>query len=323
MALQRVTLRLTELRCIRQSEGSDGSEPYLWVTYFAFGAQQLPFQDGPMATITPAYDAFRTEFADNVEAGEVLVVPPFLAEASFDMDLETRPKLVGCLAVLMEEDETPQSSIVLGRIAYSKEIDAQLNALLQRRILAGDVGDITDDEIETIRVAVKAKVEDAVMSNQPIWSVFGQDDSIGFTHRSFMNSLDPETDPEIVFQYFDFPEIVSEDSSNRFVLSGALSIGPIPSDPVDLCASQRVALNTKKEEIASLQARVTLLQNELHHATPQQKPAIIDEIEATHELVAQAEAEVPALQEALDACIERFTRDGVAHGDPTIVVDSG
>jgi hypothetical protein len=323
MALQRITLRLTELRCIRQSEGSDGSEPYLWVTYFAFGAQQLPFQDGPMATITPAYDAFRTEFADNVEAGDVLVVPPFLAEASFDMDLDTRPKLVGCLAVLMEEDETPQSSIVLGRIAYSKEIDAQLNALLERRILAGDVSDISDEEIEAIRVAVKAKVEEAVMSNQPIWSVFTQDDNVGFTHRSFLNSIDPETDPEIVFQYFDFPEIKSDDSSNRFVLSGALSIGPVPSDPVDLCASQRAALNAKKEEVASLQARVTLLQNELHHATPQQKPAIIDEIEATQELVAQAEAEVPPLQAALDACIEHFAHDGGVHVDPTIVVDSG
>lgn len=54
MALQRVTLGLTELRCIAESDGSGSSEPYLWTTYFALGAQPLPGQTGPMATITPA-----------------------------------------------------------------------------------------------------------------------------------------------------------------------------------------------------------------------------------------------------------------------------
>jgi hypothetical protein len=316
MALQRVTLRLTELRCLAQSE-SGGSEPYLWVTYFAFGAQQLPFQTGPMATITPAYDAFRAEFADNVEAGDVLLVPPFLAEASFDVDLDAPHKLVGCLAVLMEEDDTPQSSIVLGRIAYSKEVDRQLNELATRRILAGDFGPITDDEINAIRAAVKAKVEDAIGSNQSIWDIFrNQDDNLGFTYRTF-------TDAEIAFQYFDFPEIVSDDSSNRFVLSGGLSLGPIPTDPVDLCAAPRAALKSKQTEIGSLQTRVQLLQNELQHATPQQKAAIVDEIEATDALIGQAEAELPALQAALDACIGHRTHPDVADVGGAVVVNPG
>jgi hypothetical protein len=317
MELQRVTLRLTELRCIRQSEGSGGSEPYLWVTYFAFGAQQLPFQTGPIATITPAYDAFRTEFANHVEAGEVLTVPPFLAEASFDMDLEAAHTLVGCLAVLMEEDETPQSSIVLGRIAYSKEIDKQLNELAKKRILEGDLGPITDDEINAIRVAVKAKVEEAIASNQTIWNFFtNQDDNIGFTHRAF-------TGAEIAFQYFDFPEIGSDDSSDRFVLSGGLSIGPVPTDPVDLCAAQRAALNAKKDEISSLQTRVQLLQNELHHATPQQKAAIVAEIESTNASIGQAEAQLPPLQKELDSCIQHHGRHDTVDVDPAIVVNPG
>ncbi len=122
MAIQRVTLRLTELRCVAQSEGSEGSQPYLWTTYFAFGAQPFPFQIG---IITPAYDAFRTEFPDNMKAGQATTIPPFIASASFDVDFDAAPspKLVGCIAVLMEEDSTPHSSIVLGRIAYSKEIE--------------------------------------------------------------------------------------------------------------------------------------------------------------------------------------------------------
>jgi hypothetical protein len=316
MALQRVTLRLRELRCIRQSEGSDGSEPYLWVTYFAFGAQPLPFQTGPMATITPAYDAFRTEFPDNMKAGQVTHVPPFLATASFDMDLELAHKLVGCIAVLMEEDETPDSSIILGRIAYSKEIDKQLNDLAKKRILSGDLGPVTNAEINAIKSAVLAKVKDAIGSNQSIWNVFtNQDDNLGFTYKAF-------TDSEIQFQYFDFPEIVSDDSKDRFVLSGGISLGPVPTDPVDLCATPRAALNAKKDEITSLQHRVTMLQDELHHATPQQKPAIIAEIKETNSLITQDEAELPALQAALDSCISRLhdhLRD--VNIGPTIVVN--
>jgi hypothetical protein len=310
MALQRVTLGLTELRCIEESDGSGSSEPYMWVTYFAFGAQQLPGQVGPMATITPAYDAFRSEFADGVEAGDVLTIPPFLASASFDMDLEADHTLLGCIAVVMEEDETPQSSIVLGRIAYSNEIEKQLNDLVAARVLAGDFGPVTDAEIDAIRAAVKSKVEDAIESNQSIWDIFrNQDDQVGFTHRAFSG-------PEIAAQFFDFPEIRSDDSTNRYILSGSLSVGAIPSDPVDLCATERAAVKAKQDEIKGLQTRRSLLQGQLQHATPQQKAAIVAEIGATNDLIAQAEADLPALQSALDACIARH---GGHHDD--VLVD--
>jgi hypothetical protein len=43
MTMQRVTLRMTELRCLSQSE-SDGSEPYLWTTFFASAPSNCPFR---------------------------------------------------------------------------------------------------------------------------------------------------------------------------------------------------------------------------------------------------------------------------------------
>ncbi|RJF90774.1 hypothetical protein [Sphingomonas cavernae] len=305
MALQRITLRLTELRCVAQSEGSTGSEPYIWATYFAFGAEPLPFQTGNMAVHTPAYDAFRTEFPDGMKAGQAANVPSFIATASFDMDLDSqpRPKMIGCIAVLMEEDETPQSSIVLGRIAYSKEIEVQLNALAHRRIQMQDFGPITDAEINAIRDAVKSKAEAAIGSNQSIWDFFrNQDDTIGFAYKVFQYPVsDPATDAEIRFQYFDFPEITSG-SSDRFVLSGGLSLGPVTTTPVDRCAGPRAALKAKMDEIAGLRKRVSLLQQQLHRATPQQKAAIVDQISETNAAIDQAEAQIPALQAALDAC---------------------
>src|SRR6185436_16711655 len=97
MPVQRFTIKLTQLRCILESDPGP-SEPYLWVTYFAFGPPIPHFQTGPLAVYTPSYDAFRTDFPDNVSAGDVVNVPAFLASASFDMDLGSiGPKLLGCV----------------------------------------------------------------------------------------------------------------------------------------------------------------------------------------------------------------------------------
>jgi hypothetical protein len=277
----------------------------------------LPFQTGPIATITPAYDAFRTEFPDNMKAGQVTTIPPFIASASFDVDFDAapKPKIVGCIAVLMEEDETPDSSIILGRIAYSKEIDKQLQALVSKRIQTSNFGPITDAEIKTIKVAVQTKVEDAIGSNQSIWSVFtNQDDNLGFVYKAF-------TDSEIQFQFFDFPEIKSD--TNRFVLSGGLSLGPVPSNPVDLCATQRAAVKVKEDEIKSLHTRKSILQSQLQHATPQQKAAIVVEINATGALITQAEAQLPALRAALDSCQSRHHLPGEVITDRPTVVNPG
>ena len=104
--------------------------------------------------------------------------------------------------------------------------------------------------------------------------------------------------------------------TDRYVLSGEITIGAVPGDTVDLCAAQRAAVEAKKQEVASLQHRVMSLQQQLQHATPQQKPAIIHEIGATNDLIDQAEAALPALEAALNACLAHFHN----HVDPNDVV---
>jgi hypothetical protein len=68
---------------------------------------------------------------------------------------------------------------------------------------------------------------------------------------------------------------------------------------------------------------VALLQNELHHATPQQKAAIVAEIEATNALIGQAEAQLPALQDALDSCVAHLGHHAPVDVGSTIVVNPG
>jgi hypothetical protein len=325
MAMQRFTIRLTQLRCILESDPGP-SEPYLWVTYFALGPPVPQFQTGPLAVNTPAYDAFRTEFADNVSAGSVVGIPPFIASASFDMDLDAAgPKLLGCVAILLEEDETRQSDMVFGRIAYAKEMEKQLNDLMRKRIQTGNRGPLTEAEKNAIKAAVTAKVEDAVGSHQSVWDLFrDQDDPLGFTYK-----IVPENDGDTIHaQTFDFPEITTTKRNvfetvvtDRYVLSGEITIAAVPGATVDLCAGPRAALDAKKQEISSLQHRVGSLQQMLQHATPQQKPGIVQEIGATNALLDQAEAALPALEAALAGCIERFHHD-LHPSEPTVVSPS-
>ncbi len=316
MAAQRFTIKLTTLRCIKESDPGP-SEPYVWVTYFALGAPVPPFQTGPLALNTPAYDAFRTEFPDNVSAGSVVSVPTFIASASFDMDLEAAgPKLLGCVAVLMEQDDTRHRDIVFGRIAYSKEMEKQLNALMQKRIQTGDRSPITEAEKNAIKAAVTAKVSDAIGSHQSAFDLFrDQDDPLGFTYKIL-----PDTPGgPIQAGAFEFPEITTTKTvtlghglppatvvTDRYLLSGEVTITAVPPETVDLCATPRAALEAKRQEIKGLQRRVQSLQFQLQHATPQQKPAIIHEITATNAQITQAEAQLPALEAALQACIDRF-----------------
>jgi hypothetical protein len=306
MAKQRFTMKLKQLRCIQESD-SGPSEPYIWATYFALGPQIPQFQTGPLAMYTPAYDAFRTEFPDNVSAGSVVNVPTFMGSGSFDMDLDMPgPKLIGCVVILLEQDDTRNTDMVYGRIAYSKEMEKQLNSLMQKRIQSGDSSDLTKEETDAIKAAVTSKVEAAVGGHQSAWDLFrDQDDSLGFTYKIL-----PGNPVETIHaQTFEFPEIVTKDDgdiTDRYVLTGELIVSAVPGGTVDLCAGPRAAVAAKKQEISSLQHRVTSLQNMLHHATPQQKAAIIREIGATNEQVAVAQGELGPLEAALQSCLDRF-----------------
>jgi len=332
MALQRFTVRLTQLRCILESDPGP-SEPYLWVTFFALGPPVPPFQTGPLALVTPAYDAFRTEFPDNVSAGSVVGIPSFIASASFDLDPDVGgPKLLGCVAVLLEEDETRESDMVFGRIAYTKEMEKQLNDLMRKRIQANDRGPLTDAEKNAIKRAVTAKVLDAVGSHQSIWDLFrDQDDPLGFTYKIL-----PEHEGETIQAgAFDFPEITASRLvqppggvppytvvTDRYVLSGEITVARVPWDTVDICAGPRAAVDTKKHEVTLLRHRVSALQQQLQHSTPQAKPSIVLEIAATNDLIDRAEAALPDLEAALANCLERFHHE-VQPSDTVAVVRSG
>ena len=249
------------------------------------------------------------------------------------MDLDVvGPKLLGCVAILLEEDDTRESDMVFGRIAYSKEMEKQLNDLMRKRIQTNNNDPLTEDEKNTIKAAVTAKVEDAVGSHQSAWDWFrDQDDSLGFTYK-----IVPEHDGDTIHaQTFEFPEITTTKQvkvfdtvppltvvTDRYVLSGEITIGAVPGGTVDLCAGPRAALEAKKQEITSLQHRISSLQQ----TTPARDPPaeVRDRAgDRRHQRPHRpSRSSPPSLEAALAACIDRFHND-VHLSDAVIVSPIG
>lgn len=296
----RVTFDLTGLRCIAESDARGGSEPYLWVTYFMVDGRTLG-QPTPVIVHTPAHDAFRRDFPDGVRAGQVVRVPSFIAQGSFEMELDAAPfAMAGCVAVLLEEDETPEDAIIAGRVAYAKEIEAQLNALVRTRLRTLDKADITDAEVSAIRTAVNAKVKAAIRARLSLGQeVFGdQDDMLGFAHVALIGE-------EIVAGDLAFPEFGKPGSKNRYQLLGRLSVAPaVPPPPPDRCAGLRLAAQQRRQELEALRKQVELLQARLQAAAPAAKPGIIKQIEALAPRVIRAEEQLRVALAALRLCEE-------------------
>lgn len=307
-----VKMHLDQLSCIAEDDGSGASEPYLFVTYFWVDGRNIATPQ-PVSTMTPVYNAYRTEMPNGVRAGTVITVPPFLASAEFEVDPgPLNFMLAGVIVLVLEEDESPLSAVLAGRNAYLSGVHEALNDLVKARIQNLDTSAVTPEEVKAIADAVKGAVVDAIASRLSIWQKLfdDQDDLIGYTHVAFIG-------PEIQTRPLVFPA-VANGAANRYALTGTMTVQPSQSNPTtDLCAGPRQALRAKEDEIRGLQLQRQHLQQELVHAPTNQKAALVRMIVALGERITALEAELPALQAALKACQDRFTI--VDHPDVVVI----
>jgi len=309
-----VKMHLDKLTCIAESDESGRSEPYLFVTYFWLDGRNIA-QPDPVSTLTPVYDGYRAEMPDNVRAGTVITVPPFLANATFEVDPgPANFMLAGAVVLLWEEDETPNSAVLAGRNAYMSGLHAELNKLVRKRIQTFDKSPVTPAEADALAAAIRPQIESAIKSKLSFFQkLFGnQDDFIGYTYVAF-------TDGGIQTRAFTFPDIPRGGGSNHYQLTGDMTVGPVRTGPVvDLCARPRAALRAKENEVKGLQVIRASLQQQLATAPPAHKAALIARITELGAQLATLEAELPALRDALTRCQERFTHHGGGGGGVVI-----
>ena len=124
-----IELKLDRIRCHDEGDGPGSAEPYLWVVYFKVDGETIvvntdgpnpPFLQGP-PTIVPTPGNHGNLGVNDVDEGDEFAVPSIIGEYRTVMKPIplTVPLLgktevggmIGCIAVLMEEDNTPAAAI--------------------------------------------------------------------------------------------------------------------------------------------------------------------------------------------------------------------
>lgn len=191
----KVNLELDRLQCHDEGDGWGSAEPYLWTVFFKI--------DGSTATVTDSLTLSGNALTqthggsqgnlpnDDVDAGESITIPASMGHFetelkpikggildAFDADLGG---VVGVVAVLMEEDNVPNSAAEAGHVALNNAVQTALDQIVATRSFENQ--DVTDAEIAQFENDIKVAVENAIKGSlnffESIWAWVNPDDTIG------------------------------------------------------------------------------------------------------------------------------------------------
>jgi hypothetical protein len=197
-------LTLKSLYCHDEGDGAGSAEPYLWTVFFKIDGDTTVV-DGTFtlqgtATVVTTPGNRRNLPNRSVDGGESVPIPAVLGE--FGTHLKPIPLqqpagefkevggVMGMIAVLMEQDNTPASAIARGHDALNQTVQDSLNALIPNLKIGHEKP--TEEEIKAIRKQVGDAVAKAVADGVSIWDWMGgvgnMDDLIGSEVFRFSHS---------------------------------------------------------------------------------------------------------------------------------------
>ncbi|MDZ4342293.1 MAG: hypothetical protein U1E51_07625 [Candidatus Binatia bacterium] len=290
-------ITLERLRCIRESDGTGHSEPYIWPAL-------LWIDDNTLATpllvgvTAPVLGNARVVIKNDMRAGQTADIPTSVGvlRVRFEDGLTIR-RLILAVA-LWEEDETPEAAMRAGFQAFSSELRAAVADNLFALSQASE--EETDAIIETIKTRVSDRVRSAIENGLTGWQkarvfigTLNLDDIIDSAFRSFPDLL--STPIALAFR---------AGSSNDYEIQGNLQVRPVR---VDRCQAQVNAVKAAQSVVDGVDQEIRQLQTELQHASPGEKPFIISEIKRIREEdLADAMAALDNARVALSICRSRI-----------------
>lgn len=177
-----IELKLDQLNCYDEADGAGTAEPYLWTVFFKVDGDTLVVNsDGPVApflqgapTVVGTPGNQGNLGTTDVDAGDRVPVPAIIGEYRTIMKPIplTTPILgrsevggmIGCVVVLMEENNTPASAVARGHDALNSQVRDKLAAILST--LSISKSEPTEEDIaaltEQIGSAVKSAIGDGV-----------------------------------------------------------------------------------------------------------------------------------------------------------------
>jgi hypothetical protein len=231
-------IRLNSVHCIDEGDGPGSAEPYLWTVFFkidgttASVTQRLTLTG--RSTVIPTAGNQGDLPNHDVDDGEVVLVPLALGQYRTRMRPIPLPEpagpikdvsgVIGMIAVLMEEDNTPAAAIRAGHHALNRAVRRELDALIPTFGFLHQ--EPTTEEIHEMTRRIGDVVHKAVRDDVSVWewlSALGNmDDKIGsmVVQYSQQELLDANNAGIRFTQRFH--------SEGEWELSGRASARPIP-----------------------------------------------------------------------------------------------
>jgi hypothetical protein len=190
-----VQIRLDKIHCFDEGDGIGTAEPYLWAVFFkidgdsTFINEQYVLQGTVKEVFTNLGDHGNLSTQD-VDAGDDVPIPAQFGYGTRLTPIPLRvpiletthfPGIMGCIVILLEEDETSDSAVASGHAALQMAVTEQLNRLIPTLRIGHT--EPTDEEIKQIEDKVTAAIEDAIARDTRVlgWIYAGgnMDDNIG------------------------------------------------------------------------------------------------------------------------------------------------
>jgi hypothetical protein len=203
-----IEFKLDNIRCHDEGDGWGNAEPYLWTVFFKVDGDTLVVNsDGPAApflqgapTVVGTPGNHGNLGTTDVDEGDTVAVPAIIGEYRTILKpipltvpilgLSEVGGMIGCIAVLMEEDETPSSAIARGHEALDRNVRDKLAELLGT--LSVSKTEPTDEDVaalsDKIGEAVKSAIGDGVSVIDYIFALGNMDDQIGSAVFRFSHS---------------------------------------------------------------------------------------------------------------------------------------
>jgi hypothetical protein len=208
-----IEFKLDRIHCHDEGDGPGNAEPYLWTVFFKVDGDTLVVNsDGPVApflqgapTVIGTPGNHGNLGTTDVDEGDDISVPAIIGEyrtimkpiplTTSILGLSEVGGMIGCIVVLMEEDNTPGSAIARGHEALDRNVRDKLAEVLGTLSISKtepteeDIAALTDQ----IGTAVKNAVGDGVNVLQWLAGFGNMDDQIGsavfrFSHKQLEES---------------------------------------------------------------------------------------------------------------------------------------
>jgi len=208
-----IEFKLDRIYCHDEGDGPGNAEPYLWTVFFKVDGDTLVVNsDGPVApflqgapTVVGTPGNHGNLGNTDVDEGDTVPVPAIIGEYRTIMKpiplttpilgLKEVGGMIGCIVVLMEEDNTSNAAIALGHEALDRTVRDKVAEVLST--LSISKTEPSDEDVEALTDQIGDAVEGAIGHGVSVfdWIVAwgNMDDQIGsalfrFNHKQLEQS---------------------------------------------------------------------------------------------------------------------------------------